>query len=158
MWELDNKNGWVLKNWGLQTVVLAKTPDSPLDSKEIQLVHLKGDQSWVFIGRTDVEAETPILRSPDAKSWLIGKDPDVGKDWRQEEKGETVDEMVGWHHCLNGHEFEQAPGDGEGQWSLVCCSSWGCKESGMTERMNNNLQIIYLIRVYNSKYIKIFRN
>ena len=116
-----------LKNWCFWTVVLEKTPESPLDCKEIQPVHPKGDQSWVFIGRTDVEAETPILCPPDEKSWLIWKDPDSGKDWRQEEKGMTEDEMVGWHHWLNGHEFEQAPGDGEGQGSLVCYSPWVAK-------------------------------
>ena len=106
MWELDYKEGWALKNWCFRTVVLEKTLESPLDCKEIQPVHPKGDQSWVFIGRTDVEAETPVLWPPDAKSWLIGKDPDAGKDWRQEEKGMTEDEMVGWHHRLNGHEYE----------------------------------------------------
>ena len=105
MWELDYKESWALKNWCFWTVVLEKTLESPLDCKEIQPVHPKGDQSWVFIGRTDVEAETPILCPPDAKSWLIGKDPDAGKDWRREEKGTTEDEMVGGHHRLNGHEF-----------------------------------------------------
>ena len=106
MWELDYKDSWALKNWCFWTVVLKKTLESPLDYKEIQPVHPKGNQSWVFIGRTDVEAEAPILGPPDAKSWLIWKDPDAGKDWGQEEKGTTVDEMVGWHHQLNGHEFE----------------------------------------------------
>ena len=106
MWELDYKESWVLKNWCFWTVVLEKTLESPLDCKEIQPVHLKGDQSWIFIGRTDAEAETPILWPPDAKNWLIGKDCDAGKYWRQEEKGTTEDEMVGWHHQLNGHEFE----------------------------------------------------
>ena len=106
MWELDYKESWVLKNWCFWTVVLEKTLDSLLDCKEIQPVHPKGNQSWMFIGRTDVEAETPILWSPDAKSWLIWKDPDAGKDWRQEEKGMTEDEMVGWHHRFNGHESE----------------------------------------------------
>ena len=106
MGELDCEEGWAPKNWHFWTVVLEKTLESPLDCKEIQPVHPKGDQSWVFIGRTDVEAEAPILWPPDAKSWLIGKDPDVGKDWGQEEKGTTEDEMVGWHHQLNGHEFE----------------------------------------------------
>ena len=105
MWELDYKESWAPKNWCFWTVVLEKTLESPLDCKEIQPVHPKGDQSWVFIGRTDVEAETPILWPPDVKNWLIGKDPDAGKDWRQEEKGMTEDEMVGWHHRLNGHEF-----------------------------------------------------
>ena len=105
MWELDYKESWVPKNWCFWTVVLEETLESPLDCKEIQPVHSKGDQSWVFIGRTDVEAETPMLWTPDAKSWLIWKDPDIGKDWEQEEKGTTEDEMVEWHHRLNGHEF-----------------------------------------------------
>ena len=104
--ELDYKEIWVLKNWCFWTVVLAKTLESPLDCKEIQPVHPKGNQSWVFIRRTDVEAETPKLWPPDGKNWLIGKDPDAGKDWGQEEKGTTEDEMVGWHHQLNGHEFD----------------------------------------------------
>ena len=106
MWELDHKESWELKNWCFWTVLLEKTLESPLDCKEMEPVHPKGDQSWVFIGRTDVEAETPILWPPDAKSWLIWKDPDAGKDWRWEEKGVTEDEMVGWHHQLDGHEFE----------------------------------------------------
>ena len=106
MWELDYKERWVQKNWCFWTVVLEKTLESPLDCKEIQPVHPKGDQSWVFIGRTDVEAEAPILWPPDAKIWLIAKDPNAGKDWRQEEKGIMEDEMVGWHHRLDGHEFE----------------------------------------------------
>ena len=106
MWELDYKESWTLKNWCLLTVVLEKTLESPLDCKEIQPVHPKGDQSWVFIGRTDVEAETPILWPPDVKNWLTGKDPDAGKDWRWEEKGMTEDKMVEWHHRLDGHEFE----------------------------------------------------
>ena len=106
MWELDYKESLAPKNWFFWTVVLEKTLESPLDSKEIQPVHPKGDQSWIFIGRTDAEAETPILWPPDAKNWLIGKNPDAGKDWRQEEKGMTEDEMVEWYHWLNGHEFE----------------------------------------------------
>ena len=106
MWVLDHKDSWELKNWCFWTVVLEKTLESSLDCKEIQPVHPKGDQYWVFTGRTDVEAETPILCPPDAKSWLIWKDPDAGKDWRREEKGITDDEMVGWHHWLNGHDFE----------------------------------------------------
>ena len=106
MWELDYKESWVPKNWCFWTMVLEKTLESPLDCKEIQPVHSKGDQSWVFIGRTDVEAETPILWQPDAKNWLIWKDPDAGKDWRQEEKGTTEDETVGWHHWRDGHVFE----------------------------------------------------
>ena len=105
MWELDYKESWALKNWCFWTVVLEKTLESPLDCREIQPVHLKGNQSWVFIGRPDAEAETPILWPPDAKSWLIGKDPAAGRDWGQEEKGTTEDEMAGWHHWLNGHEF-----------------------------------------------------
>ena len=115
MWELDHKGSWVLKNWCFWTVVLEKTLESLLDRKEIQPVNPKGNQPWIFIGRTDAEAETPILCLPDAKNWLLGKDPDVGKDWRQEEKGSTEHEMVGWHHQLDGHEFEQALGVGDGQ-------------------------------------------
>ena len=107
-----------------------------LDYKEIQPVHPKGDQSWVFIGRTDVETETPILWPPDGKSWLIWKDPDAGKDWRQEEKGTTEDEMVRWRHRLDGHGFGWTPGVGDGQGGLVCCSSWGRKELDMTEQLN----------------------
>ena len=110
--------------------------ESPLDCKEIQPVHPRGNQSWVFIGRTDAEAETPILWSPDAKSWLLWKNPDAGKDWGQEEKGMTEDEMVGWHHWLNGHGFGWTPGVGDGQGGLACCSSWGRKESDMTEWLN----------------------
>ena len=136
MWELDYKESWAPKNWCFWTVVLEKTPESPLDCKEIQPVHPKGDQSWVLIGRTDVEAETPILWPPEAKSWLIGKDPDAGKDWGQEEKGMTEDEMVGWHHWLHGHGSGWTPGIGGGQGGLACCGSWGCKESDMTERLN----------------------
>ena len=111
------------------------TLEGPLDCKEIQPVHPIGDQYWMFIGRTDVEGETPIVWPPDAKNWLIWKDPDAGKDWGQE-KGTTEDEMVGWHHRLNGHEFEQTPGVGEGQGGLVCCSPWGCEQSDMTEWLN----------------------
>ena len=109
-------------------VVLEKTVESPLDCKEIQPVHPKGDQSWVFIGRTDAEAETPIFWSPDAESWLIWKDPDAGKDWRQEEKGTTEDEIVGWHHRHNGHEFEWTPGVGDGQRGLACYGPGGRRE------------------------------
>ena len=117
-------------------MVLEKTLESPLDCKEIQPVHPKGDQAWVFIGRTDVEAETPILWPPDAESWLIWKDSDAGKDWGQEEKGMTEDEMAGWHHWLNGHESGWSPGGGDGQGGLACCNSWGRKESDTTERLN----------------------
>ena len=116
------------KNWCFWTVVLEKTLKSPSDCKEVQPVHAKGNQSWIFIGRTDAEAKAPKLWPPDAKNWLTEKDPDAGKDWRKEEKGMTEDEMVGWHHQLNGHEFEQALGVGDRQGSLVCCSPWGCKE------------------------------
>ena len=129
---LDYNESWVMKNWCFWTVVLEKTLESPLDCKEIQQVHHKGDQSWVFIGRTNAEAETPILWPPDAKSQLIRKDPDAGKDWRQEEKGMTEDEMVGWHHPLDGHKFEQAPRVADGQGSLACCRS----QSDTTEWLN----------------------
>ena len=133
MWELDYKESWALKNWCFWTVVLEKTLESPSDYKEIQPVPSKRNQSWIIIGRTDVEAETPILWPPDAKNSLIGKDPDAGNDWGQEEKGTTEDEMIGLHHWLDGHEFEQAPGVGDGQGSLACCSPWGRKESDTTE-------------------------
>ena len=130
MWELDYKESWVQKNWCFWIVVLEKTLESPLDCKEIKPIHRKGNQSWIFIGRTDAEAETPILWLPDPKNWLIWKDPDAGKDWRQEEKGMTEDEMVGWHHWLYGQKFKQALGVGDGQGSLSCCSPWGCKDWG----------------------------
>ena len=136
MWELDYTENWVSKNRCFWTVVLEKTLESSLDCKEISPVHPKGNQSWLFIGRTDIEVETPILWPPDAKSWLISKDPDAEKDWGQEEKGMTEDEMVGWHHQLNGHEFGWAPGVGVGQGGLVCCNSWGHEESDVTERLN----------------------
>ena len=135
-WDLDCEESWAPKNWCFWTVVLERTLESPLDCKEIQPVHPKGDQSWVFIGRNDAEAETPILGPPHAKSWLIGKDPDAGRDWGQEEKGTTEDEMAGWHHQLEGHEFEWTPGVGDGQGGLACCNSWGREESDMTERLN----------------------
>ena len=118
----------MLLNCGLE-----KTLESPLDCKEIQPVHSKRDQSWVFFGRTDVQAETPVLWPPHVNSWLIGKDSDAWKDWGQEGKGMTEDEMAGWHHRLNGREFEWTPGDGDGQGGLACCDSWGCKELDMTE-------------------------
>ena len=120
----------------LNCVVLEKTLESPLDSKDIKPVNLKGNQSWIFVGRTDAEAEVPILWPHDMKNWLIGKDPDARKDWRQEEKGMTEDEMVEWYHWLCAHEFDQAPGDGDGQGSLACCSPWGHKESDTTEQLN----------------------
>ena len=125
IWELDHKEGWAPKNWCFWTVVLEKTLVNPLDSKEIKPVNPKGNQSWIFIGRTDAETEAPILWPPDGKNWLIGKDPDAGKDWRQEEKGMTEDEMVRYHHQLNGHESEQTASDSEGQRSWVCYSPWG---------------------------------
>ena len=118
------------KNWCFRAVVLEKTCESPLDFKEIKPVNSIGTQPWMFTRRTDAEAEAPILWPPEMKSWLIGKDPDAGKDWGQE-KGVTEDKVVGWHQWLNGHEFEQTPGDGEGQGSLECYSPWGCKESDM---------------------------
>ena len=135
MWELVCEESWALKNWCFWTVVLEKTLKSAFDCKEIQQFHPKGDQSWVFIGRTD-EAETPILWPPRVKSWLIGKDSDAGRDWGQEEKGTTEDEMSGWHHWLDGREFEWTPGVGDGQGGLACCDSWGCKESDTTKRLN----------------------
>ena len=136
MWELDCKESRAPKNLCFWTVVLEKTLESPLDCKEIQPVHPKGDQSWVFIGRADIEAETPILWPPDVKSWLIGKYPDSGKDWEQEEKGMTEDEMVGWHHWLDEHGFGWTPGVGDGQGGLACCDSWSHQESDWTERLN----------------------
>ena len=136
MCELDYKESWAQNNWCFWTVVLEKTLESPLDCKEIQPVHPKGNQSWVFIGRTDVEAEMPIFWPADVKSWLTWKDPDAGKDWRQKEKGMTEDEMVGWHHRLNGHGFGWTPGVGDGQGGLACCGSWSHKESDTTERLN----------------------
>ena len=138
MWELDHKEGWAPKHWCFQTVVLEKILESPLDSKEIKPVNPKGNQPWILTGRTNAEAEALILWPPDAKSWLIAKDPDAGKDWGQEEKGVTEGEMVGWHQLLNGYESEQTPGNSEGQGSLACCSPWGCKESDMTEWLNNH--------------------
>ena len=136
MWELDCQESWALKNWCFWTVVLEKTHESPLNCKEIQPVNSKGDQSWVFIGRTDAKAETPILWSPHAKCWLIAKGSDAGRYCGQEEKGTTEDEMAGWHHRLDGHEFEWPPGVGDAQGGLVCCGSWGRKELNTTERLN----------------------
>ena len=137
MWELDYKESWAPKNWCFWTVVLEKTLESPLACMQGDRlkVHPKGEQSWLFIGRTDVEAETPILWPPDAKNWVICKDLDAGKGWRQE-KGTTEDEIVGWHHWLNGHEFGQTPGVGDGQGGLVCCSPCGRQESDTAERLN----------------------
>ena len=139
MWELDHKEGWAQKNWCFQTVVLEKTLESPLDCKEIKSVNPKGNQPWIFSGRTDAEAS--ILWPPDAKNWLISKDPDAGKDWGQEEKWMTKNETVGWHHQLNGHDFEQIPGDSEGQGSLACCSPW-------SHRVGHNLATTTSVYVY----------
>ena len=136
MQEMNHKAGWVLKNWCFWTVVLEKTLESPLNWNETKPVHPKGNQSWIFTGKTDAGNEAPIIWPSDVKSWLIRKDPDPGKDWRQEEKGETEDEMVGWHHRLNGDEFKQTPGVGDRQGSLVCCCPWGHKESDRTEWLN----------------------
>ena len=135
MWELDYKESWAPKNWCFWTV-LEKTLESPWNSKEIKPVNPKGKQPWIFIGRTDAKAEAPILWPPDAKNGLTGENPDAGKDWGREAKRMTEDEMVVWHHQLYGHEFEQAPGVGEGQGRLVCCSPRSRKESDMTEWLN----------------------
>ena len=124
------------KNWCFWSVVLEKTLESPLDCKEIQPVHSEGDQPWDFFGGNDAEAEAPVLWPPHAKSWLTGKDPDASRDWGQEQKGMTEDEMARWHHRLDGHEFEWTPGVGDGQGGLESCDSWGCKELDMTERLN----------------------
>ena len=136
IWELDCEESWTLKNWCFWTVVLEKTLEIPLDCKEIQPVHSEGDQPWDFFGRNDAKAEAPVLWTPHEKSWLIGKDSDAGRDWGQEEKGTIEDEMAGWHHGLDGHESEWIPGVGDRQGGLVCCDSWGRKESDMTERLN----------------------
>ena len=157
MWELDYKESWTPKNWCFWTTVLEKTLESPLDWKEIQPVYPKGDQSWVFIGKTDVEADTPVLWPPDAKSWLIWKDPDAGKDWGQK-KGTTEDEMVGWHHWLNGQEFGWTLGVGDGQGGLACCSSWGRKESDTTEWLNWTELILYWEQPSNISYCVITNN
>ena len=158
MWELDCEESWAPKNWCFWTVMLEKTLESPLDCKEIHQVHPKGDQPWVFIGRTDAEAETPLLWPPDAKSWLVGKDPDTGRDWGQEEKGTIEDEMAGWHQQLDGYEFEQTLGVGDGQEGLACCNSWSRRvrhnwatELNWTElsnlhATNTNLQMVLVVK------------
>ena len=138
MWELDCEQSWTPKNWCFWTVVLKETLESPLDCKELQPVNPKGNQSWIFIGRTDGKAETPIFCPPDVKNWLIWKDPDAGKAWRREEKGTTKNQMVGWHHQLNGHEFESTPGVSDAQGGLACCSPWGHKEWA-TEQLNRTV-------------------
>ena len=147
MWELDHKGGWGPKNWCFWTVMLEETLEKPLDCKEIKPVHPKGNQSWIFIGRTDAEAEAPVLWPSDVKNWLTGKDPDAGEDWGQE-KGTTEDEMVGWHHWPNEHDFEQAPGVGDGQGRLAGCSPWDHKESDMTEWLSSSRQHIKKQRQY----------
>ena len=139
MSELDHKEGWALRNWCFWTVMLKNTLESPFDCQEIKPVNPKGNQPWILMGRTDAEA--PILCPPDAKNWIIGKDPDAGYDWGQEEKGMTEDEMVGWYHWLNGHEFGQTLGDSGGQGSLKCYSPWGSRESDTTEQLNNKYAI-----------------
>ena len=141
MWDLGHKEGWVPKNWCLWTVVLKNTLERPLEYKQIKSVSPKGNQSWIFIGRIDAAYEAPIFWSHDVKSQLIGKDPDARKDWRQKKELMTEDEMVTWHHQLDRHEFEQTPGDGEGQGCLACCSPGGHKESDMTERLNRTENI-----------------
>ena len=153
MWELAYQESRAPKNWCFWTVVLEKTLESPMQCKEIQPVHPKGNQSWIFIGRTD--AETPILWPPDAKNWLIGKDPAAGKDWSQKEKGTTEDEMIGWHHWLDGHEFEQHSGAGDGQRSLACCSPWGHKELDWATELNwmTYLLVLLLMEPIYFKYI-----
>ena len=141
---MDGYKSWTIEkcpqNWCFPTVVLEKTLESPLDSKEIKPVNPEGNQSWIFIGKTDAEPEIPILWPPDAKNWLIRKHPDAGNDWRQEKRA-TEGEMVAWHHELNGHEFEQTMGDSEGQGSLMCCSLRDHKELDATEWLNSNNKI-----------------
>ena len=162
MWELDCEESWALKNWWFWTVVLEKTPESTLDCKEIQPVHSKGDQPWVFFGRNGAKAKTPVLWPPHEKSWLIGKDSDAGRDWGQEEKGTTEDEMAGWHHWLDGHESEWTPGVGDGQGGLAYCDSWGHKESDTTEQLNwtevkeakLNLLLSYWVRGHEEREVK----
>ena len=136
MWELDHKESWMLKSWCFWTVVLEKTLASPLNFEKVKPVNPKGNQSWIFFGRTDADVEAPILWPPNAKNWFTGKDTEAGKDWRQEEKGTTEAEMVGWHHQFDGHEFEQAQGVDDWQGSLECCSSWGPKELDTTKRLH----------------------
>ena len=136
MWVLKYKESWALKNWCIWTVLLEKTLEGPLHCKEFQPLYLTGNQSWIFMGRTYAKAKTPVLWPSDAKNWLTRKDPDAGKDWRWEEKGTTEDKMGGWHHRLDGHEFEQAPGVSDEQGVLACCSPWSRKESDTTKWLN----------------------
>ena len=145
MWELDCEEGWALKNWCFWTVVLEKTLERPLNCKEIQPVHFKGDQPWDVFGRNDVKAETPVLWPPYVMSWLFGKDSDAGRDWGQEEKGTTEVEMAGWHYWLDGRESQWTPRVGDGQGGLACCDSWGLKELDTTERLNWTEQQVYFL-------------
>ena len=146
MWELDCEESWVLKNWCFWTVVLEKTLESPLDCKEIPPVHSKEDQPWVFFGRNDAKAETPVVWPPHAKCWLIGKDSDAWRDWGQEQKGTTEDEMAGWHHRPYECEFGWTLGVGDGQGGLACCDSWGRKEIDTTEQLNWTKQDMSLMK------------
>ena len=143
MWVLDHKGDWAPKNWCFWTVVLEKTPENPLDCREIKLVNLKGNQPWIHIGRTDAEAEALVFWSPAVKNWQIWEDPDAEKDWGQEKKRVSEDEMAGWHNQCNGLELGQTLGDGEGQGGLTCCSPWGLKESDRTGWLNNNMKLKY---------------
>ena len=154
MWELDCEESWAPKNWCFWTVVLEKTLESPLDCKKIQLVHSEGDQPWDFFGRNDAKAEAPVLRTPHAKSWVIGKDSNAERDWGQDEKGMTEDEMAEWHHWLDGREFGWTLGVGDGQGGLACCDSWGRKESDTTERLNWT-ELILLVQNTCHNYIKL---
>ena len=156
MWELDCEETWVPKNWCFWTVVLEKTLESPLDCKEIQPVHSKGDQSWVFFGKNDAKAETPVLWPPHVKSWLIGKDSDAGRDWGQEAKGLTEDEMAGWHHRLNRCGFGWTLGVGNEQGGLACCNSWGRKGSDTTEQLTELNWTESLLVLY-KKYLHILK-
>jgi len=159
MWELDCEEGWAPKNWCFWTMVLERTLESPLDCTEIQPVHSEGDQFWDFFGWNDAEAETPVLRPPHVKSWLIGKDSDAGRDWGQEENGTTEDEMAGWHHWLDGRESEWTPRVGDGQGSLACCNSCSRKESDTTEWLNwSELRAPKLIRKMSLCSRKIFKS
>ena len=154
MWESDCEESWALKNWCFWTVVLQKTLESFMDYKEIQPVHSKGDQSWVFFGKNDAKAETPVLWPHHVKSWHTEKDSDAGRDWGQEEQGTTDDEMAGWHHWLGGHESEWIPGVGDEQGSLACCDSWGRKESDTTEWLNWAEVNFLSMRIVNTLLIK----
>ena len=147
MWEFDCEESWARNNWCFWAVVLEKTLESPLDYKEIQPVHSEGDQPWDFLGRNDAKAETPVLWPPHAKSWLTGKDSDAGRDWGQEEKGTTEDEMAGWHRWLDGRESEWTLGVGDGQGGLACCNSWGRKELDTTEWLNWRLELFVPLKL-----------